>query len=92
MTQKIAGPIHSTNTEQNRGKCKIVENRYYFLRYWQFHGAQFLKKIGLMIAQLAKKFIFLNVTDTWILVLRKALLSVRRTERILPTFFPCVTF
>ena len=43
------------------------------------------KKLGLMAAQLAKKFIFLNVACTWISVFRKTLLSVSA----LPTLFLC---
>lgn len=50
------------------------------------------EKLGLMVAQLDKKFIFLRVTGTWTSVFRKALLSIRRTERTPPTLFLCVTF
>lgn len=59
-----------------------------FANPWQ----EIYEKIGLTVAQSAKKFIFLNVTGTWISVLRKALLSVRRNERTPPTLFCCATF
>ena len=54
------------------------------------------KTLGLMLTQLAKEFIFLDVTGALISVFREVhpsvLLSVRRTARTPPTLFLYVTF